>query len=82
MDTVEMAIPLDSRASDDDELVTAWFDSLSPLKVNIVGDFVGKELFVIIGEALLVHCILQEQVDFQGASICPCHGISPVSPVY
>ncbi|KAK8095102.1 DEAD/DEAH box helicase [Apiospora kogelbergensis] len=45
-----MAVPLDSRASGDDDLVAAWFDSLSPLKVDIVGDFVGKELFAIVGE--------------------------------
>ncbi|KAK8016060.1 DEAD/DEAH box helicase [Apiospora rasikravindrae] len=69
-----MAVPLDSRASGDDDLVAAWFDSLSPLKVDIVGDFVGKELFAIVGEALLVHCILQEQVDFQGASIAHVMG--------
>ncbi|KAK7972419.1 DEAD/DEAH box helicase [Apiospora saccharicola] len=60
-----MAVPFDSRTGGDDDLVAAWFDSLSPLKVDIVGDFVGKELFAIIGEALLVHCILQDQVDFQ-----------------
>ncbi|KAK6823653.1 DEAD/DEAH box helicase [Apiospora arundinis] len=60
-----MAVPLYSRASGDDKLVAAWFDSLSPLTVDIVGDFVGKELFAINGEALLVHCILEKQVDFQ-----------------
>lgn len=82
MDAAEMAVPLYSRASGDDKLVAAWFDSLSPLTVDIVGDFVGKELFAINGEALLVHCILEKQVDFQGAFICPCHGISLVSLIY
>ncbi|KAI1139261.1 P-loop containing nucleoside triphosphate hydrolase protein [Hypoxylon sp. FL0543] len=41
-----------------------WHASLSPLTVDIVGDFAGKELFAIHGEALLAHCIPAAQVDY------------------
>ncbi|KAK3987235.1 hypothetical protein QBC44DRAFT_331951 [Cladorrhinum sp. PSN332] len=37
---------------------------LNPLRVDIVGDFAGKGLFAIHGEALLEHCIQQSHVDF------------------
>lgn len=46
-----------------------WYDSLDPLKVDLVGDFAGKELFAIHGEALMLHCISQAQVDFGSESI-------------
>ncbi|KAI0828791.1 P-loop containing nucleoside triphosphate hydrolase protein [Hypoxylon sp. FL0890] len=42
----------------------AWRASLSPLTVDIVGDFAGKELFAIHGEALIAHCIPAAQVDY------------------
>ncbi|KAK4161068.1 hypothetical protein QBC43DRAFT_324415 [Cladorrhinum sp. PSN259] len=37
---------------------------LNPLRVDIVGDFAGKGLFAIHGEALLEHCLQQSHVDF------------------
>ncbi|KAK4465798.1 hypothetical protein QBC42DRAFT_167955 [Cladorrhinum samala] len=36
---------------------------LNPLRVDIVGDFAGKGLFAIHGEALLQHCLEQAKVD-------------------
>lgn len=32
--------------------------------VDIVGDFAGRELFVIHGESLIRHCLLESRVDF------------------
>ncbi|OTA76381.1 hypothetical protein M434DRAFT_402525 [Hypoxylon sp. CO27-5] len=46
------------------EQLEAWRASLSPLTVDIVGDFAGKELFAIHGEALIAHCIPAAQVDY------------------
>jgi len=48
-----------------------WHKSIKPLKVDIVGDFAGKELFAIHGEALLAHCVREAKVDFSGM-IHPC----------
>ncbi|KAF9871134.1 DEAD/DEAH box helicase [Colletotrichum karsti] len=44
--------------------LTKWKASLTPLRVDIVGDFAGKELFAIHGEALLCHCVTRAKVDF------------------
>lgn len=43
--------------------VDAWYESLSPIKVDLVGDFAGKELFAIHGDALMLHCIHDARVD-------------------
>ncbi|KAI1767757.1 P-loop containing nucleoside triphosphate hydrolase protein [Hypoxylon sp. FL1150] len=45
-------------------LLQAWRASLSPLTVDIVGDFAGKELFAIHGESLIAHCLPAARVDY------------------
>ncbi|KAF3801193.1 putative helicase [Colletotrichum gloeosporioides] len=55
-------------ASDEGPTLAAlkeWRSSLSPLRVDIVGDFAGKELFAIHGESLVAHCLAQAKVDFK-----------------
>lgn len=42
----------------------SWLRSLAPTKVDLVGDFSGKERFAIHGEALLAHCLHTMKVDF------------------
>ncbi|KAL0940461.1 DEAD/DEAH box helicase [Colletotrichum truncatum] len=42
-----------------------WKACLTPLRVDVVGDFAGNELFAIHGEALLSHCVTDAKVDFQ-----------------
>lgn len=49
---------------DSSKQLEVWYGSLNPLKVDLVGDFAGKELFAIHGEALMLHCIAQARVDF------------------
>jgi hypothetical protein len=46
------------------EVLLHWLKTLRPLKVDIVGDFAGKELFAIHGEVMLAYCIKEAQVDF------------------
>ncbi len=46
-----------------------WRGSLRPLRVDIVGDFAGKELFGIHGEALISQCLVQGNVDYEGAHV-------------
>lgn len=43
-----------------------WQRSLRPRRVDIVGDFAGKELFGIHGEALVAHCLGLARVDYEG----------------
>lgn len=52
-----------------------WHQSITPLKVDIVGDFAGKELFAIHGESLLAHCVREAKVDFH--SMLPPRLVTP-----
>ncbi|KAI0008241.1 P-loop containing nucleoside triphosphate hydrolase protein [Xylariaceae sp. FL0662B] len=54
-----------SWSNTDRSLIQDWHASLSPLIVDIVGDFAGKELFTIHGEALLVHSLRTARVDYE-----------------
>ncbi|KAG6040949.1 hypothetical protein E4U41_006540 [Claviceps citrina] len=42
-----------------------WYHSLSPIRVDIVGDFAGKELFAIHGDSLLLYCTGRGRVDME-----------------
>lgn len=44
----------------------AWFVTQWPSTIDIVGDFAGSELFLIHGESLLRHCLVESKVDFDG----------------
>ncbi|KFA45643.1 hypothetical protein S40293_08914 [Stachybotrys chartarum IBT 40293] len=48
------------------EALKRWRKVLRPRRVDIVGDFAGKELFGIHGEALIAHCLTQAEVDYDG----------------
>ncbi|KAF4979437.1 hypothetical protein FZEAL_4361 [Fusarium zealandicum] len=48
------------------ETLLKWYSDQHPLTVDIVGDFAGRELFVIHGESLMRHCLYEAQVDFDG----------------
>ncbi|KXH38090.1 DEAD/DEAH box helicase [Colletotrichum simmondsii] len=41
-----------------------WKRRLSPLRIDIVGDFAGKEQFTIHGESLVAHCLASANVDY------------------
>ena len=51
--------------------ILQWHQFISPLTVDIVGDFAGKELFAIVGETMLAHCIREAGVDFGDSMISP-----------
>lgn len=57
--------------------LNAWYDAIRPMKVDLVGDFAGKELFAIHGEALLLYCLSEARVDFTGTS---SHGYDSFLP--
>ncbi|KAH6977816.1 hypothetical protein EDB82DRAFT_567453 [Fusarium venenatum] len=53
-----------SRKDPSEEALLDWYTDLRPLTVDIVGDFAGRELFLIHGEALMRHCLVEARVDF------------------
>ncbi|RBQ87200.1 hypothetical protein FVER53263_20734 [Fusarium verticillioides] len=48
-----------------EEALLDWYKDLQPLTVDIVGDFAGRELFLIHGEALMQFCLIEARVDFE-----------------
>ncbi|KAL1860353.1 hypothetical protein Daus18300_009266 [Diaporthe australafricana] len=56
-----MASPTEDQASPIGP--ETWYKSLHPLHVDLVGDFAGKELFAIHGDALMLYCINKAKVD-------------------
>ncbi|KAG5810187.1 hypothetical protein H9Q74_014075 [Fusarium xylarioides] len=48
-----------------EEALLDWYKDLQPLTVDIVGDFAGRELFLIHGEALMQYCLIEARVDFK-----------------
>jgi hypothetical protein len=49
--------------------VLSWYAKLRPLTVDIVGDFAGRELFLVNGESLLRYCLEESRVDYDGTCI-------------
>lgn len=57
----------------------SWYDNRLPRFIDLVGDYAGKELFLIEGDSLLRHCMEDDRLDFQGKSASlPCGGRSVV----
>ncbi|EXL39954.1 hypothetical protein FOCG_17456 [Fusarium oxysporum f. sp. radicis-lycopersici 26381] len=53
-----------SRKNPSEEALLDWYTNLQPLTVDVVGDFAGRELFLIHGEALMRYCLVEARVDF------------------
>ncbi|KAI3574038.1 hypothetical protein IWW34DRAFT_823643 [Fusarium oxysporum f. sp. albedinis] len=53
-----------SSKKSSEEALLDWYTDLQPLTVDIVGDFAGRELFLIHGEALMRYCLIEARVDF------------------
>ena len=52
-------------AMSSDEL--EWYENVRSRVVDLVGDYAGKELFLVEGDSLLLECFRDERLDFQGA---------------
>ncbi|KAJ5499011.1 Helicase C-terminal [Penicillium expansum] len=48
----------------DRHVVLDWYNNLDSRVVDLVGDFVGDELFIIEGDSLLLECFSNEKLDF------------------
>jgi hypothetical protein len=76
-----MAEELESR--DQDPLrgtgsILSWYDSTRPMFIDLVGDYAGKELFLVEGDSLLRECFEDERIDFDcefGSSTCDYGGL-------
>jgi hypothetical protein len=46
--------------------ILSWYDSTRPMFIDLVGDYAGKELFLVEGDSLLRECFEDERIDFEG----------------
>lgn len=43
-----------------------WYLSLGSTVIDLVGDYAGKELFLIEGDSLILQCFDDSKLDFKG----------------
>ena len=48
--------------------ILSWYDNTRPMFIDLVGDYAGKELFLVEGDSLLRECFEDERIDFD----CKC----------
>ncbi|KFZ08458.1 hypothetical protein V502_09341 [Pseudogymnoascus sp. VKM F-4520 (FW-2644)] len=46
--------------------VLSWYDARTPRILDLVGDYAGKELFLVEGDSLLRACFEDGRIDFEG----------------
>lgn len=46
--------------------VLGWYDGLRPMFIDLVGDYAGRELFLVDGDSLLRHCVEDDRIDLLG----------------
>lgn len=46
--------------------ILSWYDRTRPMWIDLVGDYAGKELFLVEGDSLLRECFEDERIDFAG----------------
>lgn len=45
-----------------------WYETVRTRVVDLVGDYAGKELFLLEGDSLLLECFEDKRLDFNGTS--------------
>lgn len=56
---------------DQQSAILSWYDQRTSRHLDLVGDYAGKELFLIEGDSLLRACFEDERIDMSG--ILPRH---------
>ncbi len=56
--------------------VTFRYGRKSARRVDLVGDYAGKELFLLDGDSLLLKCFSDPQLDFDGSPPPPAKFLS------
>ena len=46
--------------------ILGWYDTRRPMWIDLVGDYAGRELFLVEGDSLLRECFEDERIDFDG----------------
>lgn len=46
-----------------------WYSQVSSRFVDLVGDYAGKETFLVEGDSLLLECFSDPRIDFDGMSV-------------
>jgi hypothetical protein len=46
--------------------ILGWYDSSRPMWIDLVGDYAGRELFLVEGDSLLRECFEDDRIDFNG----------------
>lgn len=46
--------------------VLEWYENVFTRVVDLVGDYAGKELFLVEGDSLLLKCFKDKRLDFNG----------------
>lgn len=50
----------------EESTILGWYDASRPRMIDLVGDYAGKELFLVEGDSLLRECFEDERIDFNG----------------
>jgi hypothetical protein len=45
--------------------INTWYSACRPMFIDLVGDYAGRELFLLEGDSLLRECFSDERIDFQ-----------------
>ncbi|RDL40340.1 p-loop containing nucleoside triphosphate hydrolase [Venustampulla echinocandica] len=69
--------------------ILSWYDSTRPMIIDLIGDYAGKELFLLEGDSLLRECFEDDRIDFdsgfqllhsvplENAALCVPPGLPP-----
>lgn len=47
-------------------ILRAWKEHLHPRRIDLVGDYAGRELFIVEGDSLLRQALSDERIDIEG----------------
>jgi hypothetical protein len=68
-----MAAAVDEVTVKGTSSILGWYDNGRPMWIDLVGDYAGRELFLVEGDSLLRECFEDERIDFHGnlPRVCP-----------
>ena len=61
-----MAAAVDESPVKGTSSILGWYDKGRPMWIDLVGDYAGRELFLVEGDSLLRECFEDERIDFHG----------------
>lgn len=61
------------------DYIRKWYTQTRPLWIDLVGDYAGKELFLVEGDSLLRECFEDGRLDFDGMFVCFLSHVTPIA---